>query len=443
MRGNARLWSMAWSLAVLVILGCSDSGGPELPPELTVGSPSLGFTGEVGEANPAPVTFTIDDGEGSTALAWSLSSSSRWLTLQPTSGTGGASVTASVDISGLGPTTFRDTITITAEGASNSPLMVPVELVLTRSVAATDRPILFIGPVLGAGEVMVAAETGVDPINLTDDFAPYVQAVAWSPDGTHIAFVTGLEFPHELYVMAADGSGKTKVSNVPQNVTRVPSWSPDGERLVFHMNSEPGGLAHQVHVVDRDGANQTNLVGDKLYAATSPHWMPTGEWIVFDGTDFGFSPNGPFRIRPDGSDLELLVDDAWAARYSPTGDSIAFMSQAGLQVAAADGAAPRTISAQLGHDHRWSPDGTRIAYSAHVDGRWRILIVDVESGTVVRTISDATRDARRPDWSPDGTSLAFDLQDGSGSSIAITEVDGDGSWMEITAGFAADWHPGG
>jgi TolB protein len=48
---------------------------------------------------------------------------------------------------------------------------------------------------------------------------------AWSPDGSRIAFLTGRDGNGEIYVMNADGSGPTNLTNNPAE-DYDPVWSP-------------------------------------------------------------------------------------------------------------------------------------------------------------------------------------------------------------------------
>ncbi len=48
---------------------------------------------------------------------------------------------------------------------------------------------------------------------------------AWSPDGTKIAFSTSRDGNFEIYVMNADGTGPTRLTNDPAN-DRFAAWSP-------------------------------------------------------------------------------------------------------------------------------------------------------------------------------------------------------------------------
>ena len=53
---------------------------------------------------------------------------------------------------------------------------------------------------------------------------------AWSPDGNHIAFVSGRDGNGEIYVMNSDGSGITRLTDNPAS-DEHPSWSPPGAMI--------------------------------------------------------------------------------------------------------------------------------------------------------------------------------------------------------------------
>jgi TolB protein len=55
---------------------------------------------------------------------------------------------------------------------------------------------------------------------------------AWSPDGKRIAFTSGRDGNHEIYVCNADGGNLQRVTNHPAR-DDYPIWHPDGKRLVI------------------------------------------------------------------------------------------------------------------------------------------------------------------------------------------------------------------
>ncbi|MCS6885943.1 MAG: S8 family serine peptidase [Acidobacteriota bacterium] len=106
--------------------------GTSASPTIGVSPSSLSFSATAGGSNPASQTLSITNTGGGT-LNWSASDNAAWLTLSSTSGTAPSNVTASVNISGLAAGTYNATITITATGATNSPVTVPVTLTVSSS----------------------------------------------------------------------------------------------------------------------------------------------------------------------------------------------------------------------------------------------------------------------------------------------------------------------
>jgi hypothetical protein len=113
------------------------------PPTISVSPASLLFSGQAGGATPASQTLTISNTGGGT-LNWSVSTNVPWLSVSPSSGSAppSANVTVSVNIAGLSAGQHHGQITLTAAGATNSPVIVPVTLTLTPAGAAGELLVL-------------------------------------------------------------------------------------------------------------------------------------------------------------------------------------------------------------------------------------------------------------------------------------------------------------
>lgn len=137
------------------------------------------------------------------------------------------------------------------------------------------------GPPTVRREIFVIPPGGGERTQLTDTFEENARLLAstfpvWSPDGTKIAYVrevvpAGATPPlgrSHLYVMNADGSDPRRVG-LGEDVSRPPAWSPDGTRIAYTSGLYTSDL--QVRVVNLDGT------GDRFVAhGSAPAWRPTG-----------------------------------------------------------------------------------------------------------------------------------------------------------------------
>lgn len=104
----------------------------------------------------------------------------------------------------------------------------------------------------------------------------------------------------------------------------------------------------------------------------------------------------------------------------------------------------------------WSPDGTRIAFSGYDHegsfsgggANYDVYVMNVD-GSDLRNLTKSPDDVARgasqglPVWSPDGTMLAFDGDDGKTEGLYVIHADGTGFFLRIADGGAPDWSPDG
>jgi Tol biopolymer transport system component len=100
--------------------------------------------------------------------------------------------------------------------------------------------------------------------NVTGDSRP-----RYSPNGSKIAFQSTRDGQPEIYVMNADGSGQTRLTNNPAWDT-APAWSPDGTKILF-TSLRDGPMSPALYVMNADGSNQTRVTaGSDGVWRTSP-----------------------------------------------------------------------------------------------------------------------------------------------------------------------------
>ena len=253
----------------------------------------------------------------------------------------------------------------------------------------------------GNTEIYVVNADGSGQTNLTnhgaDDRGP-----AWSPDGAKIAFWSDRAGNTEIYVMNADGSGQTNLTNNPA-FDSDPAWSPDGAKIAF-ASVRDGNW--EIHVMNADGSDQTNLTNNTA-SDSDPAWSPDGAKIAFSSERDGSGEI--YVMNADGSGQTNLTNnpafDASPA-WSPGGAKIAFHSYRDgkyeIYVMNVDGSGQTRITNNGATDifPAWSPDGARIAFHSYRDFKYEIYVMNADgSGQTRLTNNDG--DDLTPAWSPE------------------------------------------
>lgn len=162
----------------------------------------------------------------------------------------------------------------------------------------------------------------------------------------------------------------------------------------------------------------------------------------------------------DGSDGHPLVPDevSAAASFSPDGSEVATVRAEGdyessgpdateLWVVSTDDGDRRVVtgSEAIIASPDWSPDGTTIAYTDNPNLGYRDLRTVPASGgepTIVLTLDDDEVEVREPAWSPDGSTIAYVTSEGD---VGMVARDGQDPRIVASIPYAetVDWSPDG
>ncbi len=216
------------------------------------------------------------------------------------------------------------------------------------------------------------------PQQLTTD--PDDNAPSFSADGHLIAFASnrdaGTSSGTHIYVMNADGSGVRQLTS-GSAFDSDPSFSPDGERVVFDRRTGGSGSS-RIYAVGVDGSGLHQLT-DGSSGAWDPVFTPNGRRIVYVGdgdSDARTDRSDIWAMGPTGADQRVLIDgvrDESEPDVSPNGRAIVFASnrfhESNIYVARANGKHVRPVTHNKGDCFRgtcfvspvWSPDGKHIA----------------------------------------------------------------------------------
>jgi Tol biopolymer transport system component len=290
--------------------------------------------------------------------------------------------------------------------------------------------------------------------------------ISWAPDGKHI----GMQINDEVIVTEPDGSGKRTIGNIDgiesPYLANV-AWSPDGSQLAYTRDD------NILEVTDVITGVKTPLnTGAGSSMSSRPRWLHDNRHIIVNvstGDEFRtviFDVQNPESVQDAFTQTDCCVD--FDAVWSPQGDRAIRINYvfgdpaAEYQLVFADNRSNVSLATAAvadGENERqllpaWSHDGERLAYikDADNDGDADVIIAS-KDGVALQTFNDfGTVGDATLGWSPDDSRLlvvtnVVASHGGTTHGALITLAGGTVDALFATAADAqalvayADWSP--
>lgn len=266
-----------------------------------------------------------------------------------------------------------------------------------------------------------------EPVPVTEDtinFRLIDSEPAWSPDGGWIAFyhIDSIESRCGIYLINPEG---TKIEQWHEGFAEYPAWSPDGDWITFSEKS-------QIWIKKIDGESLTQLTfnGKNFF----PSWSLDGQRIIFDGriTD-EMKFYGIFKMKNDGKEKTLFRYDnnegdmrmpSWInhssiiyARCSPL-----FYS---TEIFKMDSNGENEVRLTFNNADDYFPkySNNRIAFTSKPMDKPHFMIWTMnDDGSNLKLLTDAQ--AYTCDWSPDGKHIVYTDARLENGRLWIMDADG-------------------
>jgi Tol biopolymer transport system component len=391
---HIRITRSLWAFALM--LGCENSSAPVNTVSRVVISPSP-LNVVVGSQHMISAT-AIDQGGSPMAVTCTWSTSAPGIALVSNAGLLSA-VSPGTSLIGVtcGEMSAVDTVTV----ASALPLGTRLIVFETPGGSVNGNKNIYAVNADGTGHrTLLSGESDGYPVAFETDVW---DRLAPAPNGTRLGYEDG----GALFVMNADGSAR-RMPDQPgstDNLNAGAAWSPEGTRIAFASfqwywaDQETG-----IYLTNPDiGTCCLNTATTRLTTGNDwwPAWSPDGSKIAFARYDKSYFINPGtnagsdiFVMRADGSGVTQLTHKGWPI--------------SGLA---------------------WSPNGSKIAFSANTGDCQPILIMNAD-GSGISQLTDCAGVDHNPSWSPDGTSIVFERN----QSIYTFNADGSGALNLIAAG---------
>jgi dipeptidyl aminopeptidase/acylaminoacyl peptidase len=207
---------------------------------------------------------------------------------------------------------------------------------------------------------------------------PGASSAKWSPDGQWIAFLSGrtASLPNspkdkrQIYILPVSGGEAQQLTKMEQGVGSF-DWAPDSKRIAFTAE-----VPETKAMKDRKES-----FGD--YQVIHADYEMAHLWLIDLPSNYSAQPSASGVILTPADPKQLTKEDTFTV-----------------------------------NDFSFSPDGTRIAFSASRDpdlismGTSTIYTVGVADGTVKKLI-ETPGPATNPHWSPDGSEIAYNTANGA------------------------------
>ena len=272
-----------------------------------------------------------------------------------------------------------------------------------------------------------------------------------SPDGKWVAYTVGYgDFKQDAFVtqiwLVEVGTARTVQLTRGEKSSTNPKWSPDGTWLAFTSNRLED--KNQIFAINPAGGEAVQLTKSET-AISNFAWSEDGHSIAYTATE---------PVPQISKDRKEYLGD-----YEVVRKEYNHMHLWTLKVSEALNAPvvgkQRTKSKDFSVDSfSWSPDGSRIAFSATINPDLiqgvtsDVYLLNLADDSVRKLVSQPGPD-NNPRWSPDGKEIVFSSAMGnttyfaSNSSLAVVPADG-GTPRSITDSFdenpgLLEWKPDG
>jgi serine/threonine protein kinase/dipeptidyl aminopeptidase/acylaminoacyl peptidase len=229
----------------------------------------------------------------------------------------------------------------------------------------------------------------------------------FSPDGSHVAFLSGRSGNSEIWICASDGASCRQVTSFGGPEGGAPRWSPDGTQIVY--DSRVLGQA-EIYMTGAHGGPSRNLTNHPAQDLV-PSWSRDGRWIYFTSERSGRSEVWKMPAQ-GGEALQVTRQGGMGPLESADGGHVYYLRAGGLwKVPAGGGEEAWVLDSVIAWFHfTVTAEGIYFNPRPDAEGRYSLWFHRFSTGKPTR-IADIDKPPFGLSVSPDGRWILYSKLD--------------------------------
>jgi Tol biopolymer transport system component/DNA-binding winged helix-turn-helix (wHTH) protein len=274
----------------------------------------------------------------------------------------------------------------------------------------------------------------------------YFGRLAWSPDGKLLAFSDrrSSNEPTSIYLLSLDSLSARRLTSPDLPGDYNPVFSPGGQMLAFNRGSQ--GVT-SIYTMPVAGGEERRLITGSQFG-WGLTWTSDGRDIVFGRAGWLAKSGWLWKISARGGEPQRLQFGQEGTEPSIRGSRLVYARQISnlniwrKQLDSKHSSLPAhrfLSSTAIESGPQYSPDGSRIAFESTRSGSYEIWMCRSD-GTNLVQLTHFNNVTGTPRWSPDGQQIAFDSRARGNADIYVMDSQG-GPPRQLTNETSADVIP--
>jgi Tol biopolymer transport system component/DNA-binding winged helix-turn-helix (wHTH) protein len=258
--------------------------------------------------------------------------------------------------------------------------------------------------------------------------------LSWSPDGELLAFsdrASRNENASSIFLLSLDSSEVRRLTSSPSRWDFNPEFSPDGQTVAFASGRQEG-FPVSIYTVPVSGGEERLLITGPSYE-WGLAWTPEGRDVVLPDSAFALNPGWLWRVPVRGGERERLQFGQDGIEPSIRGNRLVYVRQQvnvttwkrklNSPLSAGPPEKGYISSTRMDSGPQFSPDGSKIAFESTRSGHYEVWMCRSDgSGPVQLTNFNSV--SGTPRWSPDGKHIVFDSLNAGDIDVFVVDSQG-------------------